>query len=75
MRINPQVVDTGLLLSLHSKKKIMKLWLCLVPFKLPKIPSHQMFGYMHRALIVDEKNQLHSLHVNYETNLLSLITP
>jgi hypothetical protein len=49
--------------------------LCLVPFKLQTFPSHQMFGHMHEALNIDEKNQLHSLHVNCETNLLSLITP
>jgi hypothetical protein len=29
---------------------------------------------MYGALNVDEKNQLHSLHVNRETNLSSLIT-
>ena len=41
----------------------------------PKI-SHQMFGHMHEALNADEnKNQLYSLYVNCETNLLSLIAP
>ena len=35
--------------------------------------SHQMFGHMYVVLNVG-KNQLHSLHVNCETNLLSLIT-
>ena len=39
------------------------------PFKLPKISSHQIFERMHGVLNVDEKKQLHSLHVNYETNL------
>ena len=34
-----------------------------------------MFGRMHEVLNVEKKNQLHSLHVNCETNLLSLITP
>ncbi len=34
-----------------------------------------MFGHMYEALNVDKKNQLHSLHVNCEMNLLSLITP
>lgn len=29
--------------------------LCLVPFKLPNIPSHQIFGHMYAALNVDEK--------------------
>ena len=33
-----------------------------------------MFGHMHEALNVNEKNQLHSLYVNCETNLLNLIT-
>ena len=33
------------------------------------------FGHMHRALNTDKKNQLNSLHVNHETNLLNLITP
>ena len=28
-----------------------------------------MFGHIHGALNVDEKNQLDSLHVNCETNL------
>jgi hypothetical protein len=32
-----------------------------------------MFGHMHRVLMWTKKNQLHSLHVNCETNLLSLI--
>ena len=32
-----------------------KLLQCLVPFKLLKIPSHQMFGHMHGALNVDGK--------------------
>ena len=27
--------------------------LCLVPFKLPTFPSHQMFGHMHGASNVD----------------------
>mgnify|MGYP003703157751 CR=1 FL=1 len=48
---------------------------CLVNFKLLKTPSYQMFIHIHTALNVREKNQLYSLYVNYETNLLSLITP
>ena len=52
----------------------MQYWQCLVPFKIPNISLQQMFGYMCGALNIDEKNQLHSLYVNYETNLLSLIT-
>ena len=44
-------------------------------FKLSKIPSHQLVRHMHGALNIDEKNQLHGLHVNCETNLLNLITP
>jgi len=39
------------------------------------ITSNQIFEHMHGTLNVDEKNQLHNLHVNCETNLLSLITP
>jgi hypothetical protein len=34
-----------------------------------------MIGHMYEILNVDEKNQLRSLHVSYETNLFSLITP
>jgi hypothetical protein len=29
---------------------------------------------MHGVLNVGKKNQLHRLHANYETNLLSIIT-
>ena len=46
----------------------------LVLFNLSKIPSHQIFGHMHEALNM-EKNQLHILHINCETNFFSLITP
>ena len=36
--------------------------------------SHQIFGHMYGALnVVKENNQLHSLTVNDEINLLSLI--
>ena len=48
---------------------------CLVPKKIQDFPSHQIFGHMHGALnIVKKINQLHSLAVNDEMNLLSLIS-
>jgi hypothetical protein len=37
--------------------------------------SHQILRYMYGVLNVDERKNLHSLVVNPETNLLSLITP
>jgi hypothetical protein len=39
-------------------------------------PSHRIFEHMHETLNVGKKiNQLHSLSVNVETNLLSLVSP
>jgi len=39
-------------------------------------PSHRILGYMHEALDIDEnKNQLHSSHVNHEMNLLRPVSP
>jgi len=36
--------------------------------------SHPIFGYIHRVLNINiNKNQLHSLVVNRETNLLKLV--
>jgi hypothetical protein len=48
-------------------------------FKIPKnlqdSPSHRIFGRMHGVLNIGKKNnQLHSLSVNVETNLLSLVS-
>jgi hypothetical protein len=38
--------------------------------------SHRIFRYIHEALNVGKKNKyLHSLSVNVETNLLSLVSP
>lgn len=37
-------------------KKIQKEAVFRVPFKLLKIPSHLMFGQIHRTLNMDEKN-------------------
>ena len=48
---------------------------CLDSKKFDKKTSHRMFEHVHGVLNVDKiKNQLHSSHVNCETNLLSLIT-
>ncbi len=48
----------------------------LVPKNFPLHLSHRIFRHMHGALNVDKKkNQLHSLAINRETNLLSLIRP
>ena len=44
----------------------------VVKFKILKL-SHRIFFYMHEVLNLDEiKNKLHSLFINYETNLMSL---
>ena len=49
---------------------------CLVPKIKFFHPSHRIFRHIHGVLDIDKnKNQLHSLRVNYETNLLSLIMP
>ena len=46
---------------LHLRSLDYQIWsltavlLCLLPFKLLKISSHQMFGYMYGVLNVDEK--------------------
>ena len=48
---------------------------CLVSKKNSTVP-HRIFGHMHEALnIVEKNNSLHSLTVNDETNLLNLISP
>ena len=50
---------------------------CLVHLKNQKLfnLSHRILRHMHGALNIDEnKNLLHSLLVNRETNLLSLVT-
>ena len=48
---------------------------CLVPKNFQDFPSHRIFGHMHKALnVVFKNNQLHSLAVNDEMNLLSLIS-
>ena len=47
---------------------------CLVPKNFQDSPSHRIFGHMHRALnVVLKNNQLHSLVVIDEMNLMSLI--
>ena len=47
---------------------------CLVLKNFQDFLSHQIFGHIHRTLnVVKENNQLHSLAVNDEMNLLSLI--
>ena len=56
--------------------KFVTLRPCLVPKKFQDSPLHLIFGHMYEALNVVLKNkQLHSLAVNNEMNLLSLISP
>ena len=48
---------------------------CLVPKKFQDSLSHRIFGHMHETLnVVEKNNQLHSLAVNDEMNLSSLIS-
>jgi len=60
--------DTELLLQIYKLA-------CLVSKKFPTYLSHRIFGHMHEALnVVEKNNSLHSLTVNDETNLLNLIS-
>ena len=48
---------------------------CLVSKKFQNFSSHRIFGHIHGALnVILKNNQLHSLTVNDEMNLLSLIS-
>jgi hypothetical protein len=65
-------------MQLYESYRSMYISACLVPTlnsqKVLQYPSHQILRYVHGALNVDEKNWLHSLVGNYETNILSLIS-
>ena len=62
--------------SVSTWCKLVEFRPCLVPKNFQDSPSHRIFGHMHGALnVVLKNNQLYSLAVNDEMNLLSLINP